>query len=282
MARKAYRIQTQYFQPRGMTEVEPLITIKTNDKPLTQGFTLIELLVVIAIIAVLLAILQPALSKDKQVSRRLSCQANLKQIAIAWNMYLDDHNGRFYQKATGHYTYGGWAGESNPDKVRPLNPYLSLPETGASITETKVFKCPSDDGRLATDSLKYYEYLGTSYQTNHLLIGQNKLGYYLPNDPDNTLTKAINKQLKDNNINKVGNHSEILLIGDYEWAMQWQPGKKREPEWHRRDYHHNLAFLDGHVEYLHIRKGLAITPQYKVMPFKPLYKQTLEWQVEEF
>lgn len=284
MACKAYRIQTQYFRTKGVTEVGSLITIKTNGKSLKRGFTLIELLVVIAIIAVLLAILQPALSKAKHLSRRLYCQANLKNIALAWNMYLDDHDGRFYQNTTGHYTYGGWNGTSNPDKVRPLNPYLSIPEMDASKAETKVFKCPADDGRVSTVGMIYYEYFGTSYQTNLLLIGQNQLGNYLPNDPGDTLTNAINDQLKNNNVNKVGNHSEILLIGDFEWAMQWQPNtnnKPREPEWHRRDYYHNLAFLDSHVEYLRIRRGLAITSQYRVMPFRVLYKQTLDWQVED-
>jgi prepilin-type N-terminal cleavage/methylation domain-containing protein len=51
-----------------------------------RGFTLIELLVVIAVIALLLAILLPALRKAKETAKRTVCQANLKQIALAWNM----------------------------------------------------------------------------------------------------------------------------------------------------------------------------------------------------
>ncbi|MHC4213257.1 MAG: prepilin-type N-terminal cleavage/methylation domain-containing protein, partial [Planctomycetota bacterium] len=62
-----------------------------------DGFTLIELLVVISIISLLLAILLPALNKVRSLTHRIACQSNLKQIAFAWQMYLDDYEGKFYQ-----------------------------------------------------------------------------------------------------------------------------------------------------------------------------------------
>ncbi len=59
-----------------------------------NGFTLIELLVVIAIIAILMAILLPALHRVREQGKRANCMSNLKNLTLVWVMYADDHDGR--------------------------------------------------------------------------------------------------------------------------------------------------------------------------------------------
>jgi prepilin-type N-terminal cleavage/methylation domain-containing protein/prepilin-type processing-associated H-X9-DG protein len=71
-----------------------------------KAFTLIELLVVIAIIAILLAILMPALSRVKEQGKRAACLSNLKQLQLSWSMYADEND----DKIVNGEAYGGGDG----------------------------------------------------------------------------------------------------------------------------------------------------------------------------
>jgi prepilin-type N-terminal cleavage/methylation domain-containing protein/prepilin-type processing-associated H-X9-DG protein len=239
------------------------------------GFTLIELLVVMAIISLLLAILLPALSKIRQLTRRTVCQSNLRQIASAWHIYLEDYNGKFYKHANADVLYGGWKGTYFPNYKRPLNEYLGVQELPQSESEAKVFYCPDDD--IGTGE-SFYSLIGTSYKTNMLLIGD----VVVAGLPSSTLRDAINTKLGHLNFYQVAEPSQLLMVGDYPWQTQWLPSPYPfGTPWHGRCCHFNMAFLDGHVEFIKIYKGLHITDEYRVIPFEDLYGLAHQEQVWE-
>jgi len=251
------------------------------------GFTLIELLVVIAVIAVLLAILLPALRSAKVLTKRMTCQGNLKQLALAWRMYLEDNNGRFFQDRNANLLYGGWSGMQAPSP-RPLNKYFNLPaelvEETTIENDAKIFCCPADRGGVPGYAAeeKAYNYYGTSYQTNLMLIGQNQL--LIPNDRFAVLHEEINKRLRNLTLSRVDQHSRLLLIGNYGWINQWKPiphprqDWKALAEWHGRADCFNMAFLDGHADFLNIGKGLYVADEYSVVPFEELFGLAREIQ----
>ena len=249
------------------------------------GFTLIELLVVVSVIAVLLAILLPSLNKARALANRVVCGNNLRLLALAWAAYLDDHQGRFYQGTRANLDYGGWKGIKGwwP---RPLNSYVGLNDpNGVTENDAKVFCCPSDRGGVPGAFLreKAYRVHGTSYQTNIFLIGQNQCGAFSGNTE--VLDQKISQRLPNLNRSRVAKHSLLLLIGDYGWVNQWNPRPypskewKDLAEWHGTVDHHNVAFLDGHTEFLNIRKGYYVfDSEYCVLPFEDLYKLALKLQ----
>ena len=107
-----------------------------------QGFTLIELLVVIAIIAILAALLLPALARAKQKGQQTVCTSNLKQISLAFMLYLNDHEDRFPDRRDlksnlpgGYHPWASWP----PPDPRGGWAAIVLKEEG---TSDDLWSCP--------------------------------------------------------------------------------------------------------------------------------------------
>jgi prepilin-type N-terminal cleavage/methylation domain-containing protein/prepilin-type processing-associated H-X9-DG protein len=115
-----------------------------------RGFTLVELLVVIAIIAVLAAMLLPALARTKVKAQGISCMNNTRELMVAWHIYADDNidvlppnedNGSSGNWVSGELDYDG-ANSVNTSVQNLLDPAISV--MGPYVKSPGAFKCPAD------------------------------------------------------------------------------------------------------------------------------------------
>ena len=137
--------------------------IKISKNKNLHGFTLIELLVVVAIIAILAAMLLPALSKAREKARQSVCMNNLKQLGLATHMYVEDYDGAL---PYGCVINGIWAGFADPRFGAwffLLAPYVNVPVLNYAHLDwhswehykknPTVFFCPSKRPLLHYDNI---------------------------------------------------------------------------------------------------------------------------------
>lgn len=130
-----------------------------------KGFTLIELLVVIAIIALLLAILMPALGKVKEAAKLVVCSSNTRQVLVGVNAYAagndDKYPASICERSNGTFSWANYLNyhSAEPDQLR------SIPSGGAMyiylgdyLPEYNVFMCPLSAKRPESFQQQYVDY----------------------------------------------------------------------------------------------------------------------------
>lgn len=214
-----------------------------------SGFTLIELLVVIAIIAILAAMLLPALSKAKAKGQHATCLNNLKQLQLCWSMYADDNQDILVSNdpnvGPGSRTWIlGYMQDNSPDSTN-----RTLIERGTLFPYNRssaIYRCPTDLGRSTFSGRKYQRV--RSYSMNGYMAGVDvgltffsQRGFKV-----NKKTADINAPPPSQAFVFLDEHQVSIDDGHFGFAPEGDTWMNLPAMWHNNGC--SFSFADGHAE----------------------------------